>query len=307
VTALTSLEKPAGPKGAAARQEIRPGEPEEVLDILSSALTVVAIVCIWMLLQLLVLGNVSEERSQHLLYAQYRSEVAAATAPTGAYDYNDDQVKRGAPVAVLTIPSLHTEQVVVQGASSSDLKAGPGHLPSTVLPGQQGVSVVMGRASTYGAPFGKLDELKPGSQIVVQNAEAQVTYQVTDVRRAGDPVPPALTGTEGRLTLVTADGSGFLSALRPKNTLYVDATTTKPSGAGATIGAIAADQPMAHDTSVLPSLALYLACLVALVLAVSILRRRFRASLVWLFAVPLAIALAWVTTDQVVSLLPNLM
>ena len=301
--------RPARPARPArpVRRAIRPGEPEEALEVASSALTVVAIVCVWLVLQLLVLGGLSQLRAQHLLYDQFRGELAAATAPTGAVDYQGATVQRGAPVALLSIPALHTEQVVVQGTSSRDLMAGPGHLPSTVLPGQQGTSVVMGRASTYGAPFRRLAELVPGDQIVVRNAEGTVTYQVTGVRRAGDPVPPAPTGTQSRLTLVSAASTGALSALRPSEAIFVDATAAKGTGAGYVVGAADSDRAMARDTSVLPLLSLCLALLIALVLAVSAARRRVRTSLVWLVAVPVAIALAWVTTDQVVALLPNLM
>ena len=79
------------------------------------------------------------------------------------------------------------------------------------------------------------------------------------------------------------------------------------AAATASGGAAAADAVMARDTSVLPLLSLCLALLIALVLGVSVARRHVRASLVWLVAAPVAIALAWVTTDQVVALLPNLM
>ena len=289
------------------RREIRPGEAEETLELLSSAFGIVALLCVWLLLQLLVLGGLSQQRDQHLLYAQYRTELAQATAPTGALDYNGKAVERGAPVAVITIPRLGLEQVVVQGSTSRELVSGPGHLPSTPLPGQQGTSVVLGRASTYGAPFRSIATLRTGDTIAVQNAEAKVTYRVTGVRRAGDPVPAAPTGTQGRLTLVTAGGSGFLSGIRPRSAVYVDATTDRATGDGALATSLPADQPMARDSSVLPALALFLALLIALVLAVSIARRRVRASLVWLCAVPVAIALAWATTDRVVALLPNLM
>lgn len=289
------------------RREIRPGETEEALEIASSALAVVAILCAWLVLQLLVLGGLSQARSQHLLYAEYRSELAQATAPTGALDYNGKLVERGAPVATIEMPTLDTKQVVVQGTSSRDLMAGPGHLPSTPLPGQQGTSVVLGRASTYGAPFRNIGSLKAGDPIVVQNAEAKVTYRVLDVRHAGAPLPSTPTGTQSQLTLVSAAGSGFLSALRPRDAIYVDAVADKGTGTGQVAAATPADQAMGRDTSVLPRLTLYLALLVALVLAVSIARLRIRTSLVWLVAAPVAIALAWVATDQVVALLPNLM
>ncbi|UDY22998.1 class E sortase [Nocardioides sp. Kera G14] len=290
-----------------ARREIRAGETEEMLDISSSALTVVTILCLWLVFQLLFLGMLSETRSQNLLYEQYRSELAQATAPTGALDYNGDTVERGAPVAILSIPALGAQQVVVQGTSSRDLMAGPGHFPGSPMPGQQGSPVVMGRASTFGAPFRELTQLRPGDPIVVQNAEGSVTYHVLGVRRAGDPVPSAPTGTQSRLTLVTATGSGFLASLAPRDVVYVDALADKGTGTGATAAPASVDLAMARDTSVLPLLALCLAALLALVIGICVARRHFHVLLVWLVACPVAIALAWVTTDHVVALLPNLM
>lgn len=315
---------PAGPIGSAGRRarlrrpprsparprrDIRPGEAEETLSVASSALGVVALVCAWMLLQLLVLGGISEARSQTLLYTEYRTELAQATAPTGALDFEGTPVAAGSPVAILKIPVLGLEQVVVSGTASGDLVNGPGHLRSTPLPGQAGISVVMGRASTYGAPFGDLAKLPIGAPIQVQNAEGQVTYKVIDIRRAGDPFPPAPTGKEGRLTLVSAEhGDGFLGALQPQDAIYVDAVTKKATPAGVVASAVpASEQVMARDISALPTLVLLLAGLVALVLAVSVARRSFQGTLVWMFAAPTAIALAWATTDQVVRLLPNLM
>ena len=290
------------------KREITPGSPEETLSVASSALAIIFIVCAWMLLQMLVFGNAAESRAQHILYSTYRSELAQATAPTGALDYNGVPVKAGSPVALLNIPSLDLEQVIVDGTASGDLLAGPGHLRNTVLPGQQGISVVLGRASTYGAPFKNIKDLKVGDEIDVQNAEAKVVYKVVDVRRAGDPIPAAPTGQQGRLTLVTAEGSGFLSALRPSNALYVDATTATATGVGLTAAAVPSSElVMARDTSNLPTLALLLGILVALVFGVSVARRHFRGVLVWSFATPAAIALAWAVTEQVMRLLPNLM
>lgn len=308
----TLVERTAGVRTRAALlrrppREVRAGETEEAFEIASSALGVIAIVCVWMLLQLLVLGGLAESRSQHLLYQEYRSELAQATAPTGALDYNNKLVPRGAPVAMISIPALGTQQVVVQGTSSRDLMAGPGHLPSTPLPGQQGTSVVMGRASTFGAPFRNIANLRAGDQIRVQNAESAVTYKVVDLRRAGDPVPAALTGSQSRLVLASAAGNGFLAALRPRDAIFVDAVVDKGTGDGVLAAAAPVDQLMARDTTVLPKLTLYLALLIGLVLAVSIARRHVRDPLVWLVAVPVAIGLAWVTTDQVAALLPNLM
>lgn len=300
--------RPRGIRRQAGRQ-IRPGDAEETLAIASSATTVIVLVCAWMLLQMLVLGGLSEQRSQHLLYSQYRSELAQATAPTGELDYNGNPIAAGSPVAIITVPKLDLQQVVVDGTASGDLLAGPGHMRSTPMPGQAGISVVMGRGSTYGAPFRDLAKLVKGDQITVQNASGLVTYTVTDVRQAGDPIPTAPTGaTAGRLTLVSAEGHGFLSALRPRSAIYVDADTTKATGVGVVAAGLpSSEQVMARDTSSLPMLVLLLAVLAGFVLVVSILRRHIRAILVWTVATPVAIALAWAVTDQVMRLLPNLM
>jgi sortase A len=209
----------------------------------------------------------------------------------------------------MTIPEIGLDDVVVDGTASGDLLDGPGHLRTTPLPGDVGTSVVMGRSTTYGAPFGKITTLRPGDAITVLGAQGSVTYTVKDVRRAGDPVPAAPTGASaGRLVLATADGSGFLSALRPKNVVYVDADTANAKPSGPVYPAVPnAEQAMQRDTSAMPLLVLLLAFLAALVLAVSVARRHVRATVVWLVSAPVAIALAWAVTDQVMRLLPNLM
>lgn len=306
--ALPRRRSPRPERPAPTVRDIRAGEAEESLALASSGLLVVAMVCGWILLQLLVLGGVSQTRAQHLLYGELRAQLSQATAPTGALDFEGKPVAPGAPVALLTIPALHLQQVVVSGTASGDLMAGPGHLRNTPLPGQAGVSVVMGRASTYGAPFRDLTRLAHGDRITVQQAQGQVTYVVDGVRRAGDPLPAPLAAGQGRLTLVSAEGSGPLAALSPREVVYVDATTTRPVPAGVTPSAVPdSERAMARDSSALPALVLVLAGLVGVVVGVSVLRRRFTGWLVWTFATPVVIALAWATTDQVVRLLPNLM
>jgi sortase A len=288
---------------------IQPGEPAEALYLISSASTIVLLVCVWMVLQMLVLGRISEARAQHLLYGQYRTELATETAPSGALDYDNKPVVEGSPVALLSIPRLGVNDVVVDGTASGDLLRGPGHLRTTPLPGNIGTSLVMGRSTTYGGPFGDITSLRPGDDITVVGAQGTVHYVVRDVRRAGDPIPASPTGTSsGRLILATADGSGTLSVLRPRDVVYVDADTTKAFPSGPVYPAVPeSEKAMQHDSSALPLLVLLLALLAALVLAVSIARRHLQASLVWLVAAPVAIALAWAVTDQVMRLLPNLM
>lgn len=299
----------AEPKPVRTVRAIRPGDAEEVAALLSSAFAVVAILSLWMVAQVVLLGDATQARDQHLLYGRLRSELSAATAPTGELDFENKPVEPGSPVALLSIPAIDLEQVVVDGTASGDLFAGPGHLRNTPMPGQAGVSVVMGRASTYGAPFRDLTKLHAGDTIEVQNAAAKVTYQVLGVRRAGDPVPSlGATATSGLLTLVTAEGSGRLGALRPGKAVYIDASTEEASPAGLVAGAVPAPElVMGRDTGALPVLVVLLAGLALLVGGITVARRHFAALLVWVIAAPMAIGLAWAVTDQVMRLLPNLM
>ena len=59
------------------------------------------------------------------------------------------------------------DQYVVEGVDVDDLRKGPGHYPSTPLPGHEGNAAIAGHRTTYGAPFGDLDELGPGDEITV--------------------------------------------------------------------------------------------------------------------------------------------
>jgi sortase A len=261
-----------------------------------------AIVCLWMAAQMLFLGGLSEHRAQELLYGEFRTQLAGATAPLGPV------VPVGDPVAVLTAESIGLQQVVVEGTASGDLLTGPGHRRDTVLPGQEGTSVVYGRATTYGAPFGRLSDLHAGDELVVVMSQGELTFVVDGVRRAGDPLPQPAPAGAARLTLVTAEGSGRLSALAPKSTIYVDATAPKafPAPPGRPAAVPESEKAMKTDQGALPLLALCLALLLALTLGVIAARQRWSSALVWVLASPVAIALSWSSTDVVMRLLPNL-
>lgn len=276
---------------------------DEPVVLVSSAFTMVAIVCLWAVVQLLFLSGLSQGREQDMLYREFRTAVASGTAPLGPVAPVDS------PVALLRIPAIGLEQVVVEGTASGDTQVGPGHQRTTVLPGQVGTSVIMGRAATYGGPFARLGDLVPGDRIEAVTGQGRVAFTVIDVRRAGDPYPQPRAATAARLTLVSAEGSGALAGLTPDQAVYVDAEAAKglPAPAGLPTVLPESEQAMAGDTSGLPLLALCLALLVGATLAVVSARQRQHAALVWVVALPVVIALSWVTTDVAARLLPNLM
>jgi sortase A len=93
----------------------------------------------------------------------------------------------GEPIGVMRIPALGAEFTVVEGVDLGNLARGPGHFPSTPLPGQAGNSAVAGHRVTHSAPFNRIDELVPGDKIEVETFQGAFTYEVVP----GGGVDPA--------------------------------------------------------------------------------------------------------------------
>lgn len=89
-------------------------------------------------------------------------------------------IVEGDPVAIVDIPRIGLRKFVVAGVEPADLKKGPGHYPSTVMPGERGNAGIAGHRTTFGSPFRQLDELEPGDEIsfTVLTGETFV-YRVT--------------------------------------------------------------------------------------------------------------------------------
>jgi sortase A len=88
----------------------------------------------------------------------------------------------GDAVAHIEIPKIGVDSIVVNGVTRDDLRKGPGHYPDTPLPGQQGNSAIAGHRTTYGAPFGNLDQLSEGDLIQVRTLQGNFKYRVREQR-----------------------------------------------------------------------------------------------------------------------------
>ncbi len=86
----------------------------------------------------------------------------------------------GDAVAHIEIPKIGVDSIVVNGVTRDDLRKGPGHYPDTPLPGQQGNAAIAGHRTTYGAPFGNLDQLSPGDLIQVRTLQGNFKYHVRE-------------------------------------------------------------------------------------------------------------------------------
>lgn len=198
-----------------------------------------AIVVFAILANVMVLSSIQQQANQQKLRNQLQSELAAATAPTSEGDVNNVLLSNGAPVALIRIPEIGVNQVVVEGTDGATLKLGPGHRRDTVLPGQEGTSIVMARAWAYGGPFGAIASLSPGSKIEVITGQGFLNYEVIGVRYAGDPAPAEPAAGASRLVLETAHGSAFT----PTGIVRVDAQMISTSETDPALGPSQPTQP----------------------------------------------------------------
>ncbi len=77
-------------------------------------------------------------------------------------------VKDGDGIGRITIPKISVDFYYVAGVSKDDLNRAVGHFPESVVPGQLGNAALAGHRTSHKAPFGDLDELKPGDEIDIE-------------------------------------------------------------------------------------------------------------------------------------------
>jgi len=159
-----------------------------------------ALATLFLVYEFVLTGLVSDRMQPGLLTA-FRHQIITTTLGSAS-----SVSAEGAPVALLSIPRINLNQVVVEGTTPEDLKGGPGHLRRAPLPGEFGNAIVAARRTTYGGPFRQLDSLRRGDDIRATTGQGSFRYIVNDVRpvRPGEPDPVAPSG-DSRLTLITSD------------------------------------------------------------------------------------------------------
>jgi hypothetical protein len=255
-----------------------------------------------------LVGSLQHSRAQYVLYQQLRSSLALATAPLGQLDVNGELVANGTPIGYLTIERLGVAEVIVQGTTSADLTNGPGHRRDTVMPGQEGTSIIMGRQATYGGPFSLLAGLQTGDVIEVVTGQGTSTFEVFGVRQEGDLLPQPLAAGEGRLELVTADGL----PLAPSGSLHVDAKLTSeaketPTPVFTKEVLSPAEFAMATDPGAWLGILFSFQWLLAAVIAVRWVRSKWGMWQTWVVAVPVLLAVGAMTAGAAMNALPNLL
>ncbi|MEJ5256042.1 sortase [Rhabdothermincola sp.] len=281
---------------------------------------------------------VFQARRQATLLESYRARIERAanessslygvTVPTKAPEL-------GAPIAILEIGDLQVQQVVVEGATASQTRAGPGHVAGTAAPGQPGNSVVVGRRAGFGGPFGRLHELEPGARILVTTTQGQAVYTVTSVGErsvrsvpeadTSSPVNAAATGggigtdagvddgtvtvdelygptDDDRLTLVTSASS--LPWNSDRATIVIAQLEGLPFPPTPQNGRVDSATGLAGDAAAVPSVLLCLLALASSGVVTVLLYRRASLRAAYLLTAPVLMVLLVVTAEQLARLLP---
>lgn len=114
-------------------------------------------------------------------------------------------IRKLKPMAIVTIPRIKIEAVMVEGVTPNDLRYAVGHFPGTGLPGQPGnLSIAGHRNFITGDFFGHLDKVVPGDEILVEYEGRRFTYRVTESFAVLPHETWVLNPTsEAQITLVT--------------------------------------------------------------------------------------------------------
>jgi len=152
--------------------------------------------------------GVETARAQEDLRTGIERTWDPAARPPGPGD-EPAPVVPGDAYAILQIPSVGIDFVVVQGTSVEDLKLGPGHYAETADPwdgtGRVGLA---GHRTTYQAPFNDLGEVRVGDTITLITEFGRYDYEVT------------------RTFVIPSDGSGYVLDQTQRPTLVL--TTCHP-------------------------------------------------------------------------------
>lgn len=253
-----------------------------------------------------VVSPVTHARDQQILQEELRFELANSTSPVSQTGADGELLPLGTPVALLEIPSIGMRTAVVEGTTSAVLQSAPGHRRDTVMPGQEGASVIFGRQAAFGGPFANLGQLERGDRISVTTGQGESTYRVVGIRLGQEELPDR-PPADGTLTLVTASGLPFFAV----ETLRVDAVLigdAYEAGARAfTYAALPDDElAMASQSGSAAELALYSFLLLGAVAVVPLIRRHWGRWQAWVVATPLLAALAFLLFREASALLPNL-
>lgn len=141
----------------------------------------------------------------------YWSMYSAQRDLARQWEQQNSSVAQSSPqnsVTRILVPKIGLDVLVVEGTTREALLRGPGHLENTPLPGEPGNAVIAAHRDTF---FRKLNQLRPGDDILVRRAGQEYRYIVSreSVVKPSDVSVIAPTQAS-RLTLLTCYPISFI-------------------------------------------------------------------------------------------------
>ena len=123
--------------------------------------------------------------------------VSPVSSPSPAYPY-------GRPLARLLAPAAEIDEIVFGGCDQETLARGPGHVPGTALPGNDGPPhncVITGHRDSH---FRRLGWLKRGNLVELETLSGTTKYRIVEREIVKPDAVSVLAPTpQPRLTLIT--------------------------------------------------------------------------------------------------------
>jgi len=155
--------------------------------------------------------------------AGVRTSVSGGEARTAVY-------APGAPIARLLIPRLDLDEVVVEGVGDDELRAGPGHVPGSALPGAAGNAVISAHRDRH---FHALADLRVGDTLRTTAATGTIaTWLVTSRRVVSKDAPALFVSRTPRLTLTTCWPVRYLGPAPDRLIVTAEPLAGPPSSSG---------------------------------------------------------------------------
>lgn len=121
--------------------------------------------------------------------------------------------QEGDVIGIIEIESLDLKYPVVEGAGSSELSVGIGHIPDTAGIGEMGNCVLAGhRGSRYGTYFKYLNWISVSDEIRLTDKSGNVWIYEAAETKVVDPYDNSVKsqGKERELTLLTCESNGSM-------------------------------------------------------------------------------------------------
>lgn len=161
------------------------------------------------------------------IQAELRPQIEKELGTKNPSDPSADTVRLpGRAIAIMQIPRIDLDMVVVEGTGTEQLKMGPGHYTNTAYPWQDHGRVgIAGHRTTYLHPFYSLDKMREGDPIILETEYGTFRYVVTRVFVTSPSNASVLDQTKDPTLVLTTCNPRFSASQR----LIVLADRVSPS------------------------------------------------------------------------------